>query len=192
MDHATSLLPSQLAAQGNSSNSFPLFSLSLTTPNFAPASLQPFVLLEPPLDLPTSPQLPVAPSLPSDTSSAPEPTSLDYATAPLPASFSADPLPSLINAPTFMPLESISDSAPIPPTDQPLPTIPLPTMTTRSHTGSLKPKQFPGFKLFHSKYPLLSFHSVLPESKPTSYSKAALDPQWKAAMSAEFEALLSN
>jgi len=192
MDHATSLFPSQLAAQGNSSVSFPLFSLPLTTPDFAPASLQPSVPLEPTLDLPTSPQPPAAPSLPSDTSSAPDPTSLDYATAPLPAVFPADPLPSSINAPTSMPPEPIFDSAPIPPTDQQLPAIPLPTMTTRSHTGSLKPKQFPGFKLFRSKYPFLSFHSVLPESEPTSYSKAALDPRWKAAMSAEFEALLSN
>jgi hypothetical protein len=176
MDHATSLFPSQLAAQGDSSVSFPLFSLPLTTPDSAPASLQSPVPLEPTLDLPTSPQPPAAPSLPSDTSSVSDPTSLDYATTPLPTAFLVDPFPSSINAPASMPSEPIFDFAPIPPTDQPLPAIPLPTMTSQSHTGSLNPKQFHGFKLFHSKYPILSFHSVLLESEPNSYNKAALDP----------------
>jgi hypothetical protein len=81
--------------------------------------------------------------------------------------------------------------------DQPLPAPPLvqpPShpMTTRSHTGSLKPTPFPGFKLYHSRYPFLNYSSVLYESEPSCYSKAASNPRWQAAMIAEFDALTSN
>jgi hypothetical protein len=65
-------------------------------------------------------------------------------------------------------------------------------MTTRSRMGSLKPKQFPDYKLFHTKYHLLNFHSALPDLEPTCYSKAALDSRWRDAMKAEIDALVSN
>jgi hypothetical protein len=65
-------------------------------------------------------------------------------------------------------------------------------MTTRFRTGNLKPKSFSDYKMFSSRYPLLSFHIVIPEVEPTCYSKATLDPQWQDAMSLEFKALLSN
>jgi hypothetical protein len=63
-------------------------------------------------------------------------------------------------------------------------------MTTRSHTGSLKPTQFPGFKLYHTKYPFLCYHSSLADTEPSCYSKAASDPRWQAAMATEYEALI--
>jgi len=56
-------------------------------------------------------------------------------------------------------------------------------MVTRSKTSSLRPKSFADFQLFHT------LHS---ETKPVSYSKAALDPHWKEAMKLEYEALISN
>lgn len=66
-------------------------------------------------------------------------------------------------------------------------------MTTWSQTRSLKPKSFLDFKVYAStRYPLKSFHSVLQEIKPSSYSKATTDPRWRAAMGQEFDALLSN
>jgi hypothetical protein len=93
---------------------------------------------------------------------------------------------------------SLNSSAPPMAAALPISTIesptPLPshTMVTRSRTGNLKPKQFSDFKLFYSRYPLLSFHTVLPESEPSCYNRAAPDPRWQAAMSLEFEALISN
>jgi hypothetical protein len=83
-----------------------------------------------------------------------------------------------------MPEAPLDESHPTQSTDQTMSPILLPPMTTRSHTGSLRPKQFPGFKLFHTKYPLLSFHSTLPDIEPTCYSKVATNPQWRTAMSA--------
>ena len=66
-------------------------------------------------------------------------------------------------------------------------------MTTRSRTGSLRPKQFPSYHLFHStKYPLQLFHTTLQEIEPSCYSKAAKDPRWQQAMVEEFQALQSN
>lgn len=65
-------------------------------------------------------------------------------------------------------------------------------MVTRSHTGSLKPTQFPNFKLYHSRYPFLNYSSVLIDTEPSCYSKAISDSRWQAAMTDEFEALSSN
>jgi hypothetical protein len=66
-------------------------------------------------------------------------------------------------------------------------------MTTRSQTGSLKPKQFRGFKLYHStKHPLQSFHTILSEKEPNNFTKAAADSRWQDAMLQEFQALVSN
>jgi hypothetical protein len=65
-------------------------------------------------------------------------------------------------------------------------------MVTRSKTGNQTPKTFPDFKMFHSRYPLLGFHTILPETEPSCYSRVATDPRWQAAMCIEFKALLSN
>jgi hypothetical protein len=95
---------------------------------------------------------------------------------------------------TTTPTLQLSSPSDVPhqPTVLPVADQPISHMTTHSHTGSLKPKQFPGFKTFHTKYPLLSFHFVLHDIEPTCYSKAAPDPRWRAAMSTEFDALISN
>jgi hypothetical protein len=87
----------------------------------------------------------------------------------------------------------IVPSAPITePIAEPAADVPSHTMITRSITGNQKPKTFPDFKMFHSRYPILNFHTMLPETEPSCYSKAASDPRWQAAMSLEFEALISN
>jgi hypothetical protein len=78
------------------------------------------------------------------------------------------------------------------PIAEPAADVPSHTMITRSRTGNQKPKTFPDFKMFHSRYPILNFHTMLPETEPSCYSKAASDPRWQAAMSLEFEALISN
>ena len=46
--------------------------------------------------------------------------------------------------------------------------------------------------MFHSRYPFLSYHTMLLEIESSCYSKAATDPQWQVAMCLEFEALLFN
>jgi len=66
-------------------------------------------------------------------------------------------------------------------------------MVTRSQTGSLKPKESPGFKTFYStRHPLQVLSSIVIESEPTCFTKAVSNPHWKAAMGREFDALLAN
>ena len=66
-------------------------------------------------------------------------------------------------------------------------------MVTRSHTGSLKPKEFPGFKTFYStRHPLRVLSSIVIKSEPTCFTKAVSNPRWKAIMRHEFDALLAN
>ena len=66
-------------------------------------------------------------------------------------------------------------------------------MTTRTRTGSLKPKAFSNYQLYHtSKYPLRLFHTILTEKEPSCFTKAAADSRWRDAMSQEFQALVSN
>jgi hypothetical protein len=65
-------------------------------------------------------------------------------------------------------------------------------MITRSRAGSLRPKTFLDYQLFHSKYPLISHHTILQEIEPTCYSKDVSDPRWKEAIKLEFDALISN
>jgi hypothetical protein len=80
--------------------------------------------------------------------------------------------------------------------ESPSPSLPLPIihpMTTRTRTGSLKPKTFPDFQLYHTiRHPFKSFHTILQESEPSSFRKAIGDPRWQQAMAAEFQALISN
>jgi hypothetical protein len=91
---------------------------------------------------------------------------------------------------------SLSD-APIDPSDHtltlPTPTAPPTRIITRSQTGIFKPKTFHDFKLFRAtKHPLVAYPSIALPSEPSTYRQAATKPEWVAAMSLEFQALLSN
>jgi hypothetical protein len=89
-------------------------------------------------------------------------------------------------------LEQASQSS-TPSPHQPSPFTPAPRMITRSQTGHLKPKEFPGFKLFHHiKHPLVVFQANLLPPEPSTYKQAATKPEWRDAMSLEYNALLSN
>jgi hypothetical protein len=66
-------------------------------------------------------------------------------------------------------------------------------IVTRSQTGHLKPKEYPGFKMLHTiKYPLLAFHTVQLPPEPSTYKQAASKPEWTQAMLLEYNALVSN
>jgi len=204
-DHATSLLPSQLAAPGNSTISYFPLSSSLVSPaapvSFsaptAPSISQPQVV--PPTSQAASQPI-AAPSLSSAVLPHPDtctPTTVHPLEPALPDSPAVEPynLPQPVAPcapPSVVPPPVPPPTSPPAPQPSAPPPPPLPTITTHSHTGSLKPKQFLDFKLFHTKYPLLAFQSALPDLEPTCYSKAATDPKWQAAMRAEFEALVSN
>jgi hypothetical protein len=66
-------------------------------------------------------------------------------------------------------------------------------MITRSHTGSLRPKDFSDYKMFYStRHPLRALSIVVTPLEPTCYSQAVLSPEWCAAMGSEFDALLAS
>jgi hypothetical protein len=161
-DHGVALLPSQLLAIGEVTIPFPIIShvsdvpfmpptvlslASLTKPNPASSSgpTPPVFLqecaspsLSNSLAEPSIPDPPASPSLPSSPIAAS--LELEFSVAPIPASLE----PTFPAAPTISPY---------------LPTHP---MITRSQTGHLHPKQFPDFQTFHTKYPLLSYHTTAP------------------------------
>jgi hypothetical protein len=97
--------------------------------------------------------------------------------SPLVAAISSDPLstPSTTN----------STSPVVAATSEPMQLLVQPTypMTTRSRTGTLRPKSLPDFQLYQATFS---------EVEPVSYCKAALDPRWQAAMQLEYDALISN
>jgi hypothetical protein len=124
----------------------------------------------------TTPSSPLVPS---------SPTAIPSPLAPTPhSSPSPSPLPS---QEPVLPL-------PLALTDYPTPSPPPPSrMITRSQTQSLHPKEFPDFHLYSTtKYPLLTLTSVTLPAEPRTYTQAAKNPCWLAAMQAEFHALLSN
>lgn len=75
-----------------------------------------------------------------------------------------------------------TNNLPIAPIDPPTP-LPSHSMVTHSKTGSLRPKGFSDFQLFHT---------IVPDIEPISYLKATIDPHWKEAIKLEYEALISN
>jgi hypothetical protein len=78
-------------------------------------------------------------------------------------------------------------------TSPPLPAPPSNRVITRSQTGHLKPKEFPGFKLFHvTKHPILTSQAPLLLPTPLSFKQAVVQPEWMNAMTTEYNALLSN
>jgi len=185
-DQAVSLLPSKVSAKGDAPFILPVHFPSIhlpstqsPSPSFAtctsPASPPLSSPLPPPAasPQPTSPDTlsPIFPSPP--TSPTTSPTSLSPSLQPL----SISPLiPSFPNPPT----STFDTSLPLSAT---FPAPPSHSMVTRSRTGSLRPKSFSDYKLFHSQFS---------ETEPSSYSKAVLDPKWQAAMQLEFDALMSN
>jgi hypothetical protein len=75
----------------------------------------------------------------------------------------------------------------------PLPKVPSNRIITRSQTGHLKPKDFPGFKLFHiTKHLILTSLAVFIPLTPLTFKQAATKPEWMNAMTTEYNALLSN
>jgi hypothetical protein len=196
-DHAVTLLPSQLTSTGDNalSSLLSLPYMSSLTDNHLPAAE---TTSPPPTIPPQSPTLPPTDSSPTlPTVTLPSPT-LDAASpAVTPPALSTASTVSASPPPSTTPAISPAVTSPPPSpmlVSQPAPAPPQPShsMTTRSHTGSLKPTQFPDFKLYHTKYPFFNYMTIFPESEPSCYSKAASDPRWQAAMSAEFEALISN
>jgi hypothetical protein len=93
--------------------------------------------------------------------------------APYPFTLPINPLP---QQPTSL-VPHPPPNAPTPPTREISPAPPLPhPMTTRSRTGSLRPKSFPGFHTYFStRHPLQAFHTILTEKEPRCFSKAIAD-----------------
>jgi hypothetical protein len=110
----------------------------------------------------------------------------------LPPTSNTQAFPSPTAAPALPPTQPIS----LPSTSAPLalanPTSAHP-MTTRTRTGSLRPKPFADYKLFYTtNHPPAALPSIIPEIEPSCYSKAASDARWRVAMTQEFEALIAN
>ncbi|KAJ3701350.1 hypothetical protein LUZ61_005055 [Rhynchospora tenuis] len=74
------------------------------------------------------------------------------------------------------------------PTSKTIPTTSKHSMTTRSRTNNLKPKQFPHHKVLQTtKYPL-----TISTSEPTCYTQAVKTQEWRQAMANELDALAKN
>jgi len=182
-DQTVSLLPSKVCAQNDAPFILPVQFPVINVPptqsssiSAAPTTAEPY----PPSPLANTATPPTL--QPSTTPHlSPNHNSVSSPVTPLPA---PTPSPAPLQPSSSTPLQpctsshSISDLAP-----DPVPPHPPHSMVTRSRTGSLHPKSFPDFQLYLSQQP---------ETEPTSYSKAATDPRWKAAMQLEFDALLSN
>ena len=63
---------------------------------------------------------------------------------------------------------------------------------TRSQTGNLKPRRFPGFHLYSTRHPLQALHASLVSPEPRTYSQAVSIPEWYVTMDNEFQSLLKN
>ena len=73
------------------------------------------------------------------------------------------------------------------------PLLPTHQMQTKSRTGCLHPKTYTGFQLFYStRHPLKAFNVVVLPPEPTCYTKVVSNPNWRAAMGAEFDTLFAN
>ena len=113
-----------------------------------------------------------------------------YATKSPPYTESPPLQPSAIETPIHTP-SSTNHVSLTDPSSSPTMSPVLPRqMVTRSKTGSLKPKEFPGFKTFYStRHPLRVLSSTVIES---DFTKAVSNRHWKVAMRREFDALLAN
>jgi hypothetical protein len=171
-DQAVSLLPSKVSAQGD-------------VPFILPVQFSPLHLPHTSVSHPTNPPSTSPGYSLSSPSSNPEPLSPDFPSPAAPDS--SDNFPSSLQpSPSALPTPSLPDqpaSSLDPSPSLPIPAPPTHSMVTRSRTGTLRPKPFPNYKLFHT---------LISETEPSSYSKAALDPKWQAAMQLEYDALISN
>jgi len=74
-----------------------------------------------------------------------------------------------------------------------IPELPSTRIITRSQTGNLKPKDFPGFKLYPTiRHPLTAFQMLSFPQEPSTYKQAASQLEWLHAMTLEYDALISN
>jgi hypothetical protein len=64
-------------------------------------------------------------------------------------------------------------------------------MLTRSKTHSLRPKLFPDYKLYSTKYPLMALTTITHPAEPRT-DQGVKNPCWLVAMQAEYHALMSN
>jgi hypothetical protein len=137
------------------------------------------------------------------TSSAPpvEPTSSTLLVEPVGSAPSVEPTSSapLVEHIGSAPSAEPTCSAPTSPLVDSLHVVSAPTspnIVTRSMTGHLEPKEYPGFHLYQSikstKHPLKAMAAATLPREPTSYSQAVKNPDWLAAMESEFQALLDN
>jgi hypothetical protein len=182
-DHASSHLPSKISAIGDLPFTLPVSLLPPLSPFMSNSSYGNS------FSVPSSTSPTLRPESPSPFSV--EPASLTGVEPPL---SSHHPSTEVINIQltTLPPIPSSSTSE-----------IPSGTivssfssqhpMTTRSKTGSTRPKQFPDFQAYKTtKYPPQMFHITITESEPSCYQKAATDPRWVQAMAEEFQALMNN
>jgi hypothetical protein len=71
--------------------------------------------------------------------------------------------------------------------------LPSTRIITRSQTGNLKPKEFPGFKLYNTtRHPISAFQILSLPHEPSTYKQAASQPEWLHTMNLEYDALVSN
>jgi len=174
----TALLPSHFLS---------INSLTPTT-SPVPITLPEAPALEPPTSLPLD-----GPSLPPD-GPCPSPQPSPETSSPL-QPIPPETSPPLQPIPPDAPVPAISSApapSPVPPTRSPSSIARLPRVT-RSQTGSLKPKTFPDFHLYCvTRHPLQTFVATTLPRKPTTYRQAAAHPEWLAAMTLEFQALIDN
>jgi len=192
-DHAAALRPSQLSSTGDVPIPLPLL------PTISPTSPLPTTTpcsLDLPLSHSSTPSLsPIVELQDPPIASSLHPVPILSPSVPIPSnSPTSDPKNIMSSDPPSNPFVLPNDPSSITSYPAPSPANPASThtMVTRSQTGHLQPKQFPGFQSFHTKYPLVTYLSITPEIEPSNYRTASPDPRWQAAMKAEFEALLSN
>ena len=131
--------------------------------------------------LPTNSPLPI-PATPNSLSPA---TATSPVTSPLPTddSHPNNPTTEIAPIPSLLPPDDSHTNNPIPHRE----------ILTRSKTGKLKAKEFPGFKTFLvTCHPLCVFSSIMIESEPTCFTKAVTKLEWRATMGCEFDALMAN
>jgi hypothetical protein len=134
-----------------------------------------------PTVLPTNSPLPT-PATPNSLSPA---TATTPVTSPLPTddSHPNNPTTEIAPIPSLLPPDDSHTNNPIPHRE----------ILTRSKTGKLKAKEFPGFKTFLvTCHPLCVFSSIMIESEPTCFTKAVTKLEWRATMGCEFDALMAN
>jgi hypothetical protein len=120
------------------------------------------------------------------------PTTLSQSTTLSPSDI--NPLSATINlSPSDINLSPTPTPTELPPPYPQLADTSANRIVTRSQIGHLKPKKFPGYKMFFTpRYPLFSLQAIHLPLTPTTYRQAAAKQEWIEAMTSEYNALLSN